>query len=178
MRFLLSVFIIFHLSVLVILANGSSYFGRSIGPYILPYANTLGLNNTWNFFSPDPAHTMYYKVRVFFEDEHGNEIKEPEEIFFPPEKGQIVVDSSKRRLLYAMRFLTLDSSRLTSLMGPWICRDHPGASRVRMDHLVEEIPNLDLAVTRMDEPLNSLIIEKNYISAEVDCRKPADEVAF
>jgi hypothetical protein len=177
-KIILSIFILFHLAVVVVLANGSSYFGRSLSPYLLSYANALGINCTWNFFSPDPANTMYYKVRVYYEDGLGNEIKEPEEFFFPPEKGQIVVNSSRRRTLYAVRFLTLDSSRLKTVMGPWICRQHLGASRVRMDHIVAEIPSLDVAVNQKSEPLQNLVVEKNYISAEVNCNRPSDEVAL
>ena len=73
---------------------------------------------------------MYLQYRVRFEDSQGVELKEPIEGFMPPEKNQVVVDSSKRRMLYAMRFLLLDPSRLETLMGPWLCRKYIGANLI------------------------------------------------
>lgn len=157
------------MSVIIILANGSSYLGRSFQGGLLPYGNSLGLNATWNFFSPDPAHTMFYKVKIYFQDDQGNDLKEPEEIFYPPEKDQIVVNSSRRRFLYSMRFLTIETSRIKTLMGPWICRNHPGATKVRMEHVIEQIPYLDVAVARRSEPLSELLTERNFINVETDC---------
>jgi hypothetical protein len=168
-KILLSAFICFHLIVIVVLANGSSFLGRHLAPILLPYANTLGLNATWNFFSPDPAHTMFYRMRIFFEDANGEDLREPEELYFPPEKGQIVVNSSKRRMLYAMRFLTLDPTRLKSILGPWLCRQYPGATRVKMEHFIHEIPGLDAAMAHIDQPLSELLVEKNFISEAMQC---------
>jgi hypothetical protein len=174
----LSLFILFHLAVIVIMANGGSYLGRSFQAQLLPYANSLGLNATWNFFSPDPAHTMFYKYRVFFEDELGNETQPTIEGFFPPEKTHVVIDSSKRRLLYSMRFLTIDPSRIRSLMGPWLCKQHTGARRVRIEYVVEQIPLLDTAVSRRNEPMENLVTERNLINNEISCQGPADEVSL
>ncbi len=178
LRIFLSAFIVFHLSVIIILANGGSYLGRSLQASLLPYANTLGLNATWNFFSPDPAHTMFYRYKIYFESPVGEELKESIEGFFPPEKTHIVIDSSKRRLLYSMRFLTIDPSRIKSLMAPWLCKQYPGASRVRMEYIVNQIPLLDVAVARKDDPMDDLVSEKNLINNEVSCTQGADEVSL
>ena len=178
LKVLLSVWILYHLAVIVILPNAGSFLARQGTNLLIPYGNTLGLNASWNFFSPDPAHTMYLAYRVRFDDENGNEVKEPLEGFLPPEKDQIVLDSSKRRLLYAMRFLVLDPNRLNLLMGPWLCRQHPGASEIAITHVVEAIPTLDVAVNQIDTPVKDLkkIVEtgRNVF----DCRATPDEVTF
>jgi hypothetical protein len=175
-RALLSLFIVFHLLVILVLANGSSYLGRNLQSLILPYGNVLGLNATWNFFSPDPAHTMYYKYKVYFENAEGDELSPVVEGFLPPEKSHIVIDSSKRRLLYSMRFLTIEPSRIKTLMGPWLCKSHPGATRVRIDYVMEQIPFLDVAVARRNEPMEELISERNLIRNDISCTAAQDEV--
>ncbi len=142
---LLSIFLAYHLMVILILPNSGSYLGRKTEKLITPYANILGLNTSWNFFSPDPAHTMFLKYRVWFNDLDSKEEKEPIEGFLPPEKEKIVLDSSERRFLYAMRFLILDTDRMKSILGPWLCRQHPGAVLVKMEHILEPIPILDRA---------------------------------
>jgi hypothetical protein len=70
---------------------------------------------------------------------------EPVEGFIPPEKEKIVLDSSKRRLLYAMRFLILDTGRMKTILAPWLCRQYPGAQLIKMEHILEAIPSLEKA---------------------------------
>lgn len=168
----------YHLAVITVLANGGSFLARYWTPYLIPYANTFGLNNTWNFYSPDPAHTMYLEYRVRFDDEQGNEVKEPIEGYLPPEKDQIVVDSSKRRLLYAMRFLMLDPDRLNSLMSPWLCRQYPGASEIAITHQLEAIPSLDSAIVHMDTPVKELKEIVQTGRNVFNCRSTPDEGAL
>ncbi len=144
-RILLSLFICFHLVVILVLANGSSFLGRSLEPWLAPYGNVLALNLTWTFFAPDPAHTMFIRYLVYFDDDLGTERKSPIEGYVPEEKDQIVIDTSKRRYLYAMRFLILDQKRMKTLLGPFLCRKYPGASSISLEEILEPIPNLDLA---------------------------------
>jgi hypothetical protein len=164
--------------VIVVLANSGSFLARRLSPLILPYANLLQLNTTWNFFAPDPAHTMFVKYKIEFSDENGNETKEPLIGFIPPEKKRIVIDSSKRRFLYAMRFLLLDNNRMQTILGPWLCRENPGASRVFMENRFVTIPNLDEAIldsTALD-PENSS--ESTMMRFTYDCNATKrDEVS-
>lgn len=146
LQFLISLFLIYHLAVIMVLANSSSFLARRLSPLILPYANFFQLNTTWNFFAPDPAHTMFVKYKIEFNDDNGNEIKEPVIGFIPPEKKRIVIDSSKRRFLYAMRFLLMDNNRMQTILGPWLCRENPGASRIFMENRFVAIPSLDDAI--------------------------------
>lgn len=178
LKLILSLWIVYHIAVIVILANGSSILGRSYGWLLVPYANALGLNSTWNFFSPDPAHTMYLEYRVRFEDEQGNETREPIEGYLPPEKDQIVVDSSRRRMLYAMRFLMLDQNRLHALMAPWLCRQHPGASEITIAHEMQAIPSFDRAIANLDTPLRDLRQQYRSASQTFNCRAEPDEVGL
>jgi hypothetical protein len=144
LKAILSLFIIFQLTIMIVMANGGSYLGRKF-QFLLPYANAIGLNTTWNFFSPDPAHTMYFHSLVYFENEYGEMIKDPVEEFYPPEKEKVVIDGTKRRFLYAMRFMMLDPERVETLLGPWLCKSNPGSTSVLIEQTIESIPPLDRA---------------------------------
>jgi hypothetical protein len=174
----LSVWLIYHLANVIVLGNGGSIAARRLEPYLLPYSNTLGINSTWNFFSPDPAHTMYFEYRIRFENEKGDTIKEPIEGFLPPEKRQLVLNSSERRLLYAMRFLIIEPSRLQNIMAPWLCRKYPGASEISIRHYVYSIPNLDKVLASPDVDVDSLRTEYQTESLVYSCRGKSDEVSL
>jgi hypothetical protein len=171
------VWIIYHLFCILVLPNGNSFLGRYSEDYILPYANFLGLNTTWNFYSPDPAHTMYFAYTVHFENEKGEDVKPNLEEFLPPEKDQIVTDSSKRRLLYAMRYLALDSNRSQVVLGPWICREYEGASRISIHHVIERIPQLDVAMDASEDVSHLREISEGP-NTDFDCRHKPDEVSL
>lgn len=173
----LTIWLIYHLTTILILANGNSLAARQVGPYVLSYANALGLNASWNFFSPDPAHTMYFQYKVRFEDEQGNTLKEPIEDYLPPTKEKLVFNSSERRLLYAMRFLIIDPVRTEQIMAPWLCRTYPGASEVRIRHFVHLIPLLDQVLASPDLSISQLRKEKETQSLSYNCRETPNEVS-
>jgi hypothetical protein len=175
LQVILSLFIVYHLTVILVLANSSSFLARRLSPVIIPYANLLQLNTTWNFFAPDPAHTMFLKYKIEFTDADGNDAKEPVIGYIPPEKKHIVIDSSKRRFLYALRFLLLDNSRMQTILGPWLCRENPGATRVVIESRLVPIPNLDQAMLDVESPNNDS--ETTVLNEAYDCNSSVhDEV--
>lgn len=152
-RFLLVLFFGWHLLVMLVMPNLGSFLGRQWGRWLQPYAAVVGLNAGWNFFSPDPAHTMYFRLTL----EKPND--QFEEIFFPQEKASYVAGTNDRRYLYAMRYMALDPRRAEALLVPWICRTHPGTDLVRIEHIVEKIPSLDLSVLEGEsdrEPIQTM----------------------
>lgn len=175
---LLSVWIVYNIFTMLVMPNVGAYFGRVTSKYITPYANTVGLNAGWNFFSPDPAHTMYIRYTVRYADAEGNETKEPIEGFFPEEKNKGVHALSRKRDLYAMRFMVLEPKRLRILMGPWLCRQYPGATSVEMEHVVETVPFLDQVVTFKDETVKELSQELQFSREFYSCVGGSDEVTL
>jgi hypothetical protein len=175
LRVVLSVFIVYHLLVISVMPNRSSFLGRQLEPWINPYANLLGLNITWNFFAPDPEHTMYIHYRVYFPENEGGESRDPVEGFIPPAKEKIVVDTSARRFFYAMRFLILDQRRMKVLLVPFLCRSHEGAEEVHIKSILEPIPSLDLS--RIGEMLEKT--EKTLLEYRQSCHSTEqDEVSL
>ncbi len=138
---------LYFVTMIIVLGNGSSFLGRYFQRVFNPVANTIGLNTTWNFFSPDPAHTMYLRYFVLFEDDNGNSTSETIQGFYPESKDQgkdFRLD--QRRDSCAMRFLALDPYRIEAFFTPWICRKHPGAKRIQVELFVNRIPTLDQVI--------------------------------
>jgi hypothetical protein len=152
----------------VVMPNGTSYLGRWLGPVLLPISNQLGFSVNWNFFAPDPAHTMYISYVVNFTDE----AKEPFQGYIPPQKTEIVVDTSERRLLYAMRFMIVDENRIRMILGPYLCRQYPGASVVFIRSVLEPILNLDAAQKGFEDKPEATIMEHSH-----NCLSEPDEVS-
>jgi len=166
---LLSIWILYHLFVVIIMSNGSSYLARFFQRAITPYANQTGFNTSWNFFSPDPAHTMYLRYTVNFNNENGDTIKEPIEGFFPTLKNVGVFDVRERRELYLMHYFILPQERLERFFVPAICRQYPGATSVYVDFVIESIAPLDQAVTLKNQTMADLSKQNEFIKREISC---------
>jgi hypothetical protein len=178
LKALFSVWIVFHLLVMVIMPNGVSYPGRLLGAVIYPYAAVIGLNVSWNFFSPDPAHTMYLKFTLFEEDELGQPQADPRTISMPEERDRGVWDLGRRRDLYAMRYFMLDPRRLEAVVGPWLCRHYAPVSVIRIEHIVDSIPSLDEAVLFRGQDLQDLSRPLGTTAQEYHCAQMQNEVGL
>lgn len=143
--------------MMVVLGNGSSFLGRYMGSYFVSAANLIGLNTTWNFFSPDPAHVLYLKYIVHYEDEYGNPTQEPVSSYFPPEEDNTNFSLHKRRLSYVMRFLASSQKRIEEFFIPWICKKYPGATKIQTEIEFHRIPDLDVASTMSGADYEELV---------------------
>lgn len=143
--------------MMIVLGNGSSFLGHYLAEYYTPVANMVGLNTTWNFFSPDPAHTMYLRYTVHFEDEYGNPKQEAIQSLYPPEETNRDFATHIRRLSYQMRFLVASSEHIKKYFVPWICQKYPGATRIQTDVLLSRIPNLEVASTLSNSNYDDLV---------------------
>ena len=177
-RFFFSLWIVYHVFVITVMPNGTSYVGRYLQSLVVPYATTLGMHASWNFFSPDPAHTMYFHYRIYYQNEMGEDIKEPEDHYFPEQKNAGIWDLSKKRELYAMRYMVLDPQRIQSFFGPWVCKNHPGSTAIQMEHVIEPIPSLDMAVVNKSSSLDEISQKSyEYLNSEYRCSQLQDEVS-
>jgi hypothetical protein len=156
-------------SMMIILGNGSSFMGRHLSRIYLPVANSIGLNTTWNFFSPDPAHTMYLKYRVLFLDEYNNDKKEPIESYFPENALENNFWLHHRRLGYVMRFLSADQSRIEKFLIPWVCKKNPEATHVQTELLLYRIPALDVVTTLKTENYEELLTQEQLNQMTYAC---------
>ncbi len=175
LKIFLSLWAVYNMIVVAIVPNALSFLGRRYGAALLPYANIVGLNASWNFFSPDPAHTMYFKYQVDFLNAEGENTQDSLFAYFPAEKNEGVMDVNRRRELYVMRFMALGSNRMQGLFAPWLCRQHPGASRISVEQVVETIPPLEEVLTLPKQSVVELSRELNYAKFDFACDTPEGE---
>jgi hypothetical protein len=168
--FLGAVFI-YLVSMMIILGNGSSFMGRHLGFIYTPIANSIGLNTTWNFFSPDPAHTMYLRYRILFHDDYGNELRESIEKYFPEDALDNNFWMHHRRLSYVMRFLAADPNNIQKFLIPWLCQKNPEATHIQTEMLLFKIPALDLVTTLSDENYDDMVHQQEINQMTYDCKK-------
>ncbi len=161
---ILTGWVFIHLSIALLIANPSSFVVRRLA-WISAYASQLGFNTSWNFFSPDPAHPMFFRFRVYFADEE----QDPIEGYWPPLKDQVITSSSLRRTMYAMRYFVVSSSPSGELFSTWLCRLYPGASRVWWEHQVFVLPHLDQALMSGADNWRESIKEQKGTSQEYYC---------
>lgn len=176
LKIFLSLWIVYNIIVMLLMPNIGSYFGRQISRFIAPYAAVMGLNAGWNFFSPDPAHTMYLEYTLQYPDKEDGETREPELHFFPVEKNQPLLNPLRKRELYATRYMALDPKKLRVLFGPWLCRQHPGALTVDMRLIVETVPPLDKVVKNPHTDLSELSERLEFSHEFVTCGQQDEEV--
>lgn len=154
---------------MIVLGNGSSFFAKELGSIYTPVANQMGLNTTWNFFSPDPAHTMYLKYIVHFSDEYGNPKKESIESYFPPQADEGDFRVHKRRMNYVMRFFAASNLRMEKFFIPWVCKQNPGATNVHTEIEYHRIPSLEVASTLSHTDYEDLVKQEEINQYDYKC---------
>lgn len=170
-----SLFVLYNLLAMLLMPNPWSFLGRRYGFLVAPYANAVGLNSSWNFFSPDPAQTMYISYDIEYLDEQGESQRGDERGTFPQASRHMVLDSNTRRELYAMRFMMIAPNRVQALFGPWLCREHPGATLIHFEEVVETVAPLDEALTLQEQSLPDLSRTLPMSRFDFRCDTPAEE---
>lgn len=141
-RVALSLFLVYHLCVIVLLPNGGSLEARAVSPVLVPYANQLAMNNAWVFFSPGPSPNIYLEYDL--EDSDMNTL-DPEPRVFPQHKNSRWFSDSYFRSLYVMRYFTLDPIKQERFFAPWLCRQHPEAYAIVIRSVFENVPGIEKA---------------------------------
>ena len=176
---ILSVFLVYHLLVIVVLPNCDSILGRKLSPWLTPYANTLGLNTSWRFFSPEPSPTIYY---VYDADTAESPARAAADQFWqergfitgrwPPEQPQGMLAENIRRLVYHSRFTTMNAERVEKFMGSLLCRFFPQAPTVSVRAVLQEIPSIEKSALG-SESFSESARERTLETFEFSCVKGA-----
>ncbi|WP_255489911.1 hypothetical protein [Bdellovibrio sp. KM01] len=176
LKILASIWIVYNICAIMVMPNVSSYFGRVASKFFGPYANQVGLNAGWNFFSPDPAHPMYLKVVVNYPMAQNGAYREPLITAFPFAESEKTMPSLSRKREWAvMRYMVMDPRRLRQVFGPWLCKQFPEAESIDMEHVIETLPLLDEAVSKSEVNLLDMSQERRAAKASVRCNSPGDE---
>jgi hypothetical protein len=170
-KLFLVVLFLYFVSMMIVMGNGASFLGRYLSSYYTPIANTIGLNTTWNFFSPDPANTMYINISYTLVD--GTEIHE----ILPAqnEAGEFDFSLQKRRLSYVVRFLIIDPQKIEQFLAPWLCKQKQNVQSVYIETVIEKIPPIDKVITLKDTIYNDLIERQTFNTLNYNCSDAGGE---
>ena len=171
---LLTPLILYHLLAVALLPNGGSVEGRAFMPYLATYANQLGFNTPWQFFSPGPSPTLYLEYEIEASDDPLGLNSEPR--IWPPPKTDFGFDDRYSRSLYSMRFFALNDERLERYFVPWFCKRHSGADAIHVRAVVEEISELAKSEW-VGETLSDLSRRVEYGRRRFSCPRPEDDHA-
>lgn len=143
---IVNLWIVYHVTLILIMPNSGSFIGRYYEKWILPYTNTIGLNSAWSFFSPDPSLIFTMKYRFLFLNENGEELKPSIDGQYPRYASGNFINPIRMRELYTFRFFNLIDSYRENYLFPWLCRQNPQASHVEIQAQVESYMSLDKAL--------------------------------
>ncbi|MGE0616829.1 MAG: hypothetical protein AB7P04_14450 [Bacteriovoracia bacterium] len=133
----LSVFIVFHLAVVLLIPNESSYLTQYFRPLIAPYATTLGLARAWQFFSPDPGPSVYLEY-IAMKD--GTKLDAG---FFPPLQNPFWLRDPYNRRTAALRMTFKVPDYVQTVVVPYLCRQYPAATLMNVSLWIGGPPSLE-----------------------------------
>lgn len=137
----LSVFILYHLAAILVLPMSRGVVIRETGHYFTGYANLLGLNTAWQFFSPGPSPIFY--LEYTFSYPHGDDVIDSEPRLLPEKREGFGLSDHYSRRLYSMRFLSLDPVKLENYLVPWLCGKDPKAESVTVRQMFGQIQSVE-----------------------------------
>lgn len=147
-QIVLSLFLIYHLLAIFILPNFNSILGETVGPYVLKYATTLNISNTWQFFSPNPSMEIFWEYELEYnasvEDSLSDEVieKEMKVYRWPPLTSDEFYRVSFMRKVYHSRNSTQNQKSIRNFLIPWLCKKHPEAKSIFIRTVVKAHSNI------------------------------------
>jgi hypothetical protein len=173
----LSLFILYQITVITVLPNNDSILCRALAPLLTPYANALGFNTTWKFFSPEPSPAIYYVYDVDMME--GGEPVAADTFWrnrgfitgrWPPDHPKNMLKENVRRLVYYSRFVTVTPESTEKFLGNLLCRFYPKAHSVSVRAVLEDIPNVE-NFNLEPAAFDKVVRERDLAALEFNCRK-------
>lgn len=163
-KIVLSLFIIYHCFIVFLYPNSLSYLKTFIQPYTVMYANLLGLNRPWPFFSI-PGPSVYLKSYIFKEE------KEIAQYLFPHKKDDYIFRPMFNRRYAIARFLAFGKGdSVENIFIPYVCSMYPEATTVSVYlNFIKTPPITEVEagtqINKMKESVDHHLIEKKCVTA-------------
>ena len=139
----LSLFVLYHLSMIFISPHIMSLAHETLMPYFSPYASTLSLNTSWNFYAPNPAYYHYLTYEVIDSKSKVGDFRWP-----PKRKESKLIYLNHNRLIYHARFFIMAGPQnIRRYFIPYLCRLHPSATEITLKIILENRPHFKKAKT-------------------------------
>ena len=142
-KLLLSLFVLYHLSMIFISPHIMSIAHEKLMPYFDTYASTLSLNTNWDFYAPNPTYYYYYQYEVIDSRSKVGDFRWP-----PKRKESKLIYLNHNRLIYHTRFFIMAGPRnVRRYFMPYLCRLHPLATEITLKIMLEDRPHFKKAKT-------------------------------
>ncbi len=141
LKSLLSCFIIYHLAMIFIVPHKMSMMHERLLPYFIPYAHTLSMIISWDFYAPNPSLYHYFEYEVI-------DSKDTVDTFrWPPSRKEFKrIYLNHNRLIFHTRFFMLAGKKnIRRHFVPYLCRLHPSASEITIKVIFENRPHFKKA---------------------------------
>ncbi len=172
LTWLLTLFLLFHLSVLLITPNKENYFGYRLFHVFQPYVNFFEFSSEWTFFSPDPSPPLYIDWKIF--DQAGAEIKSGS---FPETISPFIVGDRQVRRISATRFMLMGDGLAQKTLVPYLCHQTPGAYSVRMTRIFQNPPKMIEIIEGKKEPGDTSAYDRADLGMEF-CENGSSKNSF
>jgi hypothetical protein len=134
-RGLLSVFILFHLVIVLLVPVGENAISSTFQKVIEPYTHFFELTNRWAFFAPEPSPPVYIEWELV--NAQGDGFKKG---MFPEQKNPYAFRERQNRRVAAAEFVLPVESYVEKVMVPYLCEQNPGVDSVRLWRVAYTIP--------------------------------------
>jgi hypothetical protein len=161
LTWLLTLFLFYHLSVVLITPNRENYFGYRYFRFLEPYVNFFEFSSQWTFFSPDPAPPIYIDWSIY--DQAGKELKAGS---FPDQKSLFVVGDRQVRRISATRFMIMGDGAAQKTLVPYLCGQNPGAYSVRLTRVLQNPPRMVEIIDGKKEAGDTSAYERSDLGLE------------
>lgn len=141
LKFFLSLCILYHLAMIVVTPHRMSMIHEHLMPYFSSYASALSLNNSWDFYAPNPSHYYYFEYEVIDSKDKVGTFRWP-----PSRKESKRIYLNHNRLIYHSRFfMVLGKESIRKYFLPYLCSLHFEATEITIKAILENRPHFKKA---------------------------------
>lgn len=161
-------FLVPFLFLIVFMPIVNSGVGSLIPQPLVYLANTLRVNISWEFFSPNPTPIVYLEYEV--EDGPDDLMNQS---FVYPERPDSRFLQFYLREYYWMQMSNGDPGRTVGLFVPWLCRKLEGVKAVSLQITAEKLPSL--AESQLRDGFRVRRKKTNTRSETFDCEQVIED---
>lgn len=161
----LNTWLVYQLFVMIFLPNQQSYLNQVTAPFVLPYANTLGQHNAWDFFAPTPLSPIFLKIEPSASDSW---------VYPDVPVNRWYLKGLERRIAIG-RMAVEHPELMQNVFMPWLCRRY-GAGTV-VDVTPEIVTISSLADVEHGKRINDTSNVEDKETSTIACTgKPGEAV--
>lgn len=132
LKIIVSLWIVYHLAMILIIPNRSSMANESFRPYFISYAQSLSMNSAWAYYAPNPITYFYFQYEVIKK-------QSVETYRWPPSRTESkrILFNHKRFITHSLFFWKIGAEHIRKHFLPYLCRLHPLAEEIAIKIIYE-----------------------------------------